>query len=160
MSSLPTYRHILVPLDYAGCAYDVAQHAAGMARAFGARMTLLHVVPLPTGDTPSQERAIEEEALSELGGLRTVLDPETEVSLDVRHGLPAIGICDAIEQHGADLVVMGTHAREGLRRLVLGSVAEQVIRKAHVPVLVIRGPGSVTDRTSDAVRRAITESAG
>jgi nucleotide-binding universal stress UspA family protein len=148
------------PPLYGGCGYGGGMHAAGLARAFGARVTLLHVVPVPTGGTPSQVRAIEDEALSELGGLRTVLDPQTEVSLDVRHGDPALGICDAIAQQGADLVVMGTHARAGLRRLVLGSVAEQVIRTAHVPVLVVRGPGAVADRTSDAVRRAMTESTG
>jgi nucleotide-binding universal stress UspA family protein len=139
------YRRLLVPLDYTGCAHEVARHAAQIAGAFGASVTLLHVIPDPTGARGT--RAIEDEALTELQALRSLFPEGVEVRIDLRPGEPAEAICAALAQDGADLVVMG-------------SVAEHVIRAAHVPVLVIRGPGEVRDATSAASDQMIAETHG
>lgn len=154
------YRHLLVPLDYTGCAHEVARHASQLASAFGASVTLLHVIPDLTGAHGASTRAIEDEALAELQGLRTLFAEGVDVRTDLRHGEPAETICAALAHDGADLVVMGTHARTGLRRFVLGSVAERVIRAVHVPVLVVRGPGDVHDAPSAAMDQVIADTQG
>ncbi|MGM0578992.1 MAG: universal stress protein [Myxococcota bacterium] len=59
--------------------------------------------------------------------------------VDVRVGSPGVTICDYAEEAGADLIVISSHGRSGLRRLLLGSVAETVLRHAPCPVLVLRG---------------------
>ena len=61
-------------------------------------------------------------------------------SIDVRVGVPANEILDAITTHGAQLVVMGTHGHTGIRHLIAGSVTEKIVRSATVPVLTIRHP--------------------
>lgn len=60
--------------------------------------------------------------------------------IDVRAGEPRETICDLADEWGADLIVVGSHGRHGLRRLLIGSVAEFVVRHAHCSVLVVRAP--------------------
>jgi nucleotide-binding universal stress UspA family protein len=64
------------------------------------------------------------------------------VTMSVQFGDPAATIVDAVEASHVDLVAMATHGRTGLRHLLLGSVAEQVLRRVRVPVLLVRPPGA------------------
>jgi nucleotide-binding universal stress UspA family protein len=74
----------------------------------------------------------------------TTLDPgPARISTEVRQGTAAESVTNAEAEYGADLVIMSTHGRTGLSHLLLGSVAEQVIRTARCPVLVIRDCGQV-----------------
>ena len=69
---------------------------------------------------------------------------------DIEEGTPASAILEAAEQHDADLICLGTHGREGFERLVLGSIAEKVMRKASCPVLTVSEPGQ-----EDAIESAL-----
>ena len=61
-----------------------------------------------------------------------------EVAVEVRFGIPAEEIAAAAEQHRADAIAMATHGRSGLRQLLMGSVAERVLRRVDIPVLMLR----------------------
>lgn len=161
------YPKILVPVDYSGCAWEVVSHASRVAAAFDAEVVLLYVVSLPAGvhlDDPSAGRtvgeAVDGEAATELAALQQAFGPNRTVRVEIRHGDVVPAICRAIKEHEAKLVVMGTHARTGLRRMVLGSVAEQVVRQSPVPVMVVRAPFGTLDEHSAAWVQAQAESEG
>jgi nucleotide-binding universal stress UspA family protein len=86
-------------------------------------------------------------------------DPRLEVRHRLAEGDPAEEILRAAEEEGADLIVMGTHGRGGLSRLLMGSVAEAVMRKALCPVLTVRGP-IPAEGAPEAVAAAPTQAAG
>lgn len=150
-----SYETILVPVDLAGGALDVVEHAARFSKAFSSRVVLLYAVELPEGVQPRDELAgglieerVDREARDELEALQGAFDPATPVKVRLAHGAPVESILEAIMDHGAQLVIMGTHARTGLRRLIFGSVAEEVIRAARVPVLVVH-PGDGRDPAAE-----------
>ena len=165
---LAPYRHLLVPVDPAGCAWLVVAHAARLAQACGARVSLLHVVDPPTGvqlqDQLGGDRSagdvLDAEARAALTSLQQAFPPGVEVDARVEHGGPAAAILGAVERLAPDLVVMGTHGRTGLQRMLMGSVAEHVIRRCAVPVLVVRGAPSTPDRHSPAWEHVADEAGG
>ena len=140
------FRHILLTTDLSPEAERAFAPAQELARAQGARITLLHVVPelsaVPHGaplapPIPSPEtRQDIEEARELLRQQREKLDADLEVCQEV---MAADNLAHAIdtyaEEHEVDLICLSTHGRTGFRRLVLGSVAEAVLRHAKVPVL-------------------------
>ncbi len=142
--------HILVALDFSPLAEAVVAYAGALAGPLGAQVTLLHVVEDPAGShdwiadlylrevTAIRERAIEE-AERGLGRFcaRLALDALT-VRPQVVVGRPTRAILAAATGLGADLIVIGTHGRTGLPHVVLGSVAEQIVRAAPCPVLTVR----------------------
>jgi nucleotide-binding universal stress UspA family protein len=143
MAMLPIHT-ILHPTDFSdrsGCAYQLA---CALARDYGARLVLLHVKPpdviygegyvLPPD--PEAERC---ELLNRLEGLRPP-DLTSEVYRVLQEGSPTEEILRTAEEVQADLIVMGTHGRTGLERLLLGSVAEAVLRQAPCPVLTVKAP--------------------
>lgn len=130
---IPDLRRLLIPLDGSEEGMAALEAVSPLARRPGARVTLLHVAE----DSGDSERA--RRVLAEAGEkLRAEGVP---VSLSVRGGRAADGILAAVEEEGADLIAMTTHGRTGLRRLVLGSVTEEVLRRSSVPVLTCR-PGA------------------
>lgn len=161
------YASILVPLDYAGCAAEVVIHAARLARAFESRVTLLNVIQPPPGvhlDDPAHGKTVRQslidEATAELSALRHTFADPSRVEIVTPFGDCVPTILDQIERTQASLVVMGTHGRTGLRRLVLGSVAEQVLRASPVPVLVVHAPRGTADAHSPAWEEARAEADG
>lgn len=167
-AALPPYTHLLVPVDYAGCAWQVVGHAARLAAAFGARVTLLYVVDPPSGvhlsDAVASDSSVgavlDAEAQDELSALTRAFPPEVKVELRVLHGAPAPHILAEATRGGADLIVMGTHGRTGFSRLLVGSVAEQIMRAASVPVVIIRGGEGTADRRPPAWDRVADEANG
>jgi len=135
---------ILVPIDFSQMSYKALQYAVSLAAQYGARVTLLHVVDpavvarefapalvLEPRDTRSVER--------ELSEVRQLQIPESVVTnIATRYDTAAEGILEAIKEFEPDLVVISTHGRSGLKRIVLGSTAEKVVRGANCPVLVVR----------------------
>lgn len=167
MPSASPYPLLLVPVDYAGCAYAVAEHAARMAAAFDSDVVLLHVIEPPAGVHPDDPiegapalAAIEAEARTELEAIATVFPNPARVRVLLRVGHPVSGVLTAARETRASLIVMGTHGRGGLRRLLLGSVAERVVRESPTPVLVIHGAPGTADEHSEAWQAAQAETDG
>jgi len=152
------FDHILVPTDFSEDAAEAASVAVAIAAKWGSRITLVHVVTPPTlmyEDLPSMDfvTPVEEAARTALAKeleLLRVNWPSAE-SLFLR-GSATQEILGAIDAQGADLVVMGKHGRGVLNRMLVGSVAERVVRHASVPVLTVKKPASIshaTGRSSD-----------
>lgn len=140
------FNHILVPTDFAEPAAHALDAAISIAQKFGSQITVLNVSWLST-ESPAMYAA---EGLSEsilgLKGSAAILLSSTLEHARERHGaiegLLEIGepwrmILEVAKQRHADLIVMGTHGRQGLSRAVLGSVAERVVRESPVPVLTV-----------------------
>jgi nucleotide-binding universal stress UspA family protein len=141
--SLP--RNILVPIDLDDPVAHVLDYAVALAGKFDARVHLLHVVPwpllgaeVPVGLTTAM-REIMNRKQQELDQLAAAHIAKVPVGSAVLKTGDAPTVITAMAKHlGADLIVMGTHGRRGLSRLVLGSVAESVARTAPCPVLLVR----------------------
>lgn len=134
------YRTILVPVDGSPLSERALPCAEIIARANGARIVLLEVVsetiPHDNGDTPGgadELRAAE----TYLADLAKNVSPSPDVEVVVTVGSHAEAILQMIHTQHADLVVMSTHGRSGLGRLVHGSVADEVMRQAPVPIVLI-----------------------
>jgi len=147
-------KHILLTTDLSEEAQRSFEPARALAEKLGARLTLLHVIesitkvasggmfatPVAAID-PEQEREI---ALGKLAKQREEFGPELEVDTEVLASANvAAAIADFADSHGVDLIALSTHGYSGLRRLVMGSVAEEIIRRSHVPILAFPpGPAS------------------
>jgi nucleotide-binding universal stress UspA family protein len=167
------YETILVPTDGSEGAEGAAGHALALASAFGSRVVALSVVDdrafsarLADIDPAVGETrdALARGAREAAEAVATLAGDDRSVRTAVETGTPHETIVDYADRIDADLVVMGTHGRTGLDRLLLGSVAERVIRTSDVPVLAARaapaddaGYGAVLIPTdgSEAARAAI-----
>jgi len=141
---------ILIPTDFSACSKQAAEEALALVRGFGGRVVFLHVLdiryiyPAAYGAEPVLVPPISPEDLEpdwqeflhdlSLGG-GLLWEKQT------REGRSAQTIADAAAEIGADLVVIGTHGRTGLAHMLLGSVAEQVVRLSPCSVLAVR-PGA------------------
>ncbi len=139
------YDSILVPTDGSDHAIRAAAHAEYLAAAFDATVSLLNVVDLDARAGPFSAGGVGDEYLDRLRaeGRETVRETElatdtAAVRTEVVFGRPAETILDYTDEHGIDLVVMGTQGRTGLPRYVMGSVAERVLTLAEVPVVTTR----------------------
>lgn len=150
------YQRIVVPLDGSELAEKALPEAERMAKLTGAPVRLLRVVDLvqlpwygnfaAAMDYITVQKAIEDEENSASTYLRTVADRLTSsgvtADVELRRGRVTREIVDAAKQ--GDLIVMASHGRSGISRWLLGSVAEDVLRHATVPVLLVRA-GSAPD---------------
>ena len=150
------YAHILVPLDGSELGEAALAHAEGLARKLGSRVLLLRVANMPAtliGEVapmggPMPPELIEDAIQAETDEARDYLtrsaqrlkDAGLQVDWEVVEGDPGRAIIDTAHQRNADLIAMATHGRSGLQRLVLGSVADRVVRESHLPVLLVRPP--------------------
>ncbi|SFG42006.1 Nucleotide-binding universal stress protein, UspA family [Halopelagius inordinatus] len=161
------YDRILVPTDGSEGSERVVEHAVRLADVHGATVHALYVVnsgsfaglPMESSWEGLDEmlRADAEEAVAEVRRIATDADIPAETK--IIDGSPSREIVEYAEREGCDLVVMGTHGRGGLDRLLLGSVAEKVIRASNVPVLTVRVGADVGDgeETGRAASRAEEE---
>lgn len=143
------FKHILIPVDGSFMAQKAAEKAVGLAQAFGSDVTLLYVIdPFPfTGlgsdfgygqaEYLSAASAEAEEATHAAQQVLRLAGVRAEI-LVVNAHTTWKGILDTATQVGADLIVMGSHGRHGLEKLVLGSVTQRVLSHAHLPVFVVR----------------------
>jgi universal stress protein A len=132
-------RTILHPTDFSEQSEYAYQVAKSLARDYGARLMVIHVLmPPPFVSHREMERAMEEPD----GHLRELRGKLRELSHNYQllEGDPALEIAEAAKRVEADLVVMGTHGRTGLSRVLVGSVAEGVMRQAPCPVLTVKKP--------------------
>ena len=135
---------ILVPLDGSELAEaalaDAFDLAAGAGTVLLVRATEAHVLPGRDPIQPQIDAVAEAEGY--MAGLKAKLERRNvrNVETHVWYGSPAASIIDAAGAHKADLIVMSTHGRSGIGRLVFGSVAESVLRGTTVPILLRRPP--------------------
>jgi nucleotide-binding universal stress UspA family protein len=143
------FNRILVPVDFEPASLAAFECAKGLARSFGARLFLLHAVddPLATGVwTPevyvpasaAARDALLGDATKRLTGIVRPEDAQYNPTVEVRAGAAIPVIEDYAREQGIDLIVMGTHGRRGLAHMLLGSVAERLVRTAPCPVLTVR----------------------
>ena len=141
---------ILCPVDFSDCSAKALQYAVELAGTLKAELTLLHVVDLQYASAYAASEVpnvlpefdhIRESAREEIEGMveecRRKL-PGIAVNSLLVEGVPYHEIVEEAEKEEADLVVMGTHGRTGLTHLLIGSVAERVVRNSICPVLTVR----------------------
>jgi nucleotide-binding universal stress UspA family protein len=143
---------ILVPLDGSLLAELALAPAIDLARDKGAKLVLLRAAEAHTtvADPTEAQVAVVREAEEYLAGVRTRVleDGLDDIETSVWYGPPAEAIVEAARYRLADLIVMSSHGRSGLGRLVLGSVAERVLRATPTPILLIRAGGAPLDAPS------------
>ncbi len=138
-------RRVLAPVDFSDASEVAIQHAREIALTYGAEIDLLHVVEEPLypsayGFEPASFPTPEvvENAEAQLGDLAREKIGYEHVRIDVRTGNPSSEILDYTEENDIDLTVIATHGRTGLDRVLLGSVAERVLRQSPNPVFVVK----------------------
>jgi len=137
-------RKLLFPTDYSTCGDEALEMAASLARDTGATLLVVHVEEPPlaygSGEMYYGEPEPDNEELMRM--LKEVVPRDLHVPCEHRlvTGEPAQAIVDLAEREGVDMIVMGTHGRTGLSRLLMGSVAEAVVRRAACPVLTVKHP--------------------
>jgi nucleotide-binding universal stress UspA family protein/mono/diheme cytochrome c family protein len=145
----PHIKRILVPLDFSSNSALALDYAYALAQKFDAALHLVHVCEVPSMMTGSMDayaiaytdwsQRLGEEAESELTRLLPALT-RVKVSTEVLFGNPARAIVTAAGTNDADLIVMGTHGHGAVMHVVMGNVAERVVRTASCPVLTVREP--------------------
>ena len=142
-------KRILVPTDFSETSAAALRYAIALARRFAARIYLLNVSDYPNiaDDADEAEDPISIfEAMQNTANdrLRLLLTEEEVQELQpgygIRIGHPADEIVRYAHEHAVDLIVMGTHGRTGIKHLVLGSIAEKVVRLASCPMLTVHHP--------------------
>ncbi|QUO46507.1 MULTISPECIES: universal stress protein [Halorubrum] len=140
------YSEILVPTDGSPASDAAIEHAIDLADQYGARLHALYVVDGAAYSSLEAGAEIVVEALESEGeeATRRVADAAADAGVEcvtsVTSGTAYRSIHDYVDEHGIDVVVMGTHGRKGLDRYLLGSVTERVVRTSDVPVLTVRQP--------------------
>lgn len=149
-ADVASFRHILVPLDGSDLSESILAPATELARAAGARLTLAHVVSsqavlgtrifplLPDDVAPAIEKATR--YLERLAGELRSEGMEVEVHVE-EHDAPGRAIAGIADKLDADLIALATHGYGGLKRALLGSVADKVLRSSPLPLLVQRPVG-------------------
>ena len=142
------YKKILVPLDGSELSESVLLHAVALAKLADAEIVLFRVVTVPVNSfmvVTEPQLAVDlredadAEAIEYLNGITAKLHAEgINASAEIGSGVIAGTIQDCAKNVHADLIAMSTHGRGGLARLMIGSVADQLVRDSHLPVLLIR----------------------
>ena len=139
------FAHILVPTDFSACADEALDTAVRVAEKFDAKLTLVHVFEPPTYAYTEMMAAVD--LVTPLQDAARELLESAFAALKARYanshclllsGSAATEIVAAVEKQHAELVVIGTRGRTGLKHALLGSVAERVVRLSPVPVLTVR----------------------
>ena len=145
-------KKILVPTDFGEAADRALNYARALARTFGGSIDVLHVVEdasarIYAGEiyiamAPTLQKEIEDAARAELEkrSIDNDPDPLPVHRVVITSNAPAMTIVNYAKEAGTDLIVMGTHGRGPMAHLLMGSVAERVVRLAGCPVLVVRHP--------------------
>ena len=147
---------ILVPIDYSDNSRAALAYAADLAKSFGASLDLVHVWDRPTYATdavlvqrPGEahkpiSELIRENAERDMAELMASLSLPTDLDVQSRllSGDPASTLLAELKKGAHDLVVISTHGRTGLAHLLLGSIAEKLVRLSPVPVLTVPIPGT------------------
>jgi nucleotide-binding universal stress UspA family protein len=151
------YRRILVATDLTESSRPALQTGLELAHRLGAKLEILHVVEPPyrtrgwySPYSADENTFLQGVSVRQAEAAQRVLDDQVkeadreskvQVKSVVKVGVPADSIIETAKDSGADLVVVGTHARQGFQHVFLGSIAERVVRTAPCPVLTVRAEG-------------------
>ncbi|WP_058997147.1 universal stress protein [Haloarcula sp. CBA1127] len=150
------YDRILVPTDGSAGSKDVLRHAKTLATAHDSEIHALYVVDIGRFSTLPHEPtwegvtdSLHREGEMALDMVERLVADDVAVTRATTEGSPSREIVEYASQHGCDLIVMGTHGRGGIDRLLLGSVAERVVRSATVPVVTVPVETAMQDLSED-----------
>ena len=152
---------ILVPSDFSTTADAALEYAFVLAERFGASVQLLHVLEDPfvidemaadgyVLEEPALRSAMLDDARERLAHRAAPHERAIRIGTDVLFGHGARTIAQYAAERGIDMIVMGTHGRTGVAHLLLGSIAERLVRTAPCPVLTVRHPRERKERTEPA----------
>jgi nucleotide-binding universal stress UspA family protein len=144
-------KRVLAPTDFSAHSEKAVRFACGLAERFGAELHLVNVLSeiIPAGPDPLLMPVMPPQFYQENENraketLRSLIQPSwgnpTRLVTAVRWGSPVEAIVDYAQEQQIDMIVIATHGRTGLSHVLLGSVAERIVREAHCPVLTIRDP--------------------
>jgi len=146
---------ILYPTDFSTTGQTALEMATSLARDTGATLVIVHVEEPPMAYGGGEfYYGLEEPNREELRRMLAEVapaDPNVPCERRLMIGTPATAIVELAQRENADMIVMATHGRTGLSRVLMGSVAEEVVRKAHCPVLTVKpAPQTVTAKAAAA----------
>ena len=143
------FQHILVPVDGSNASQQAVAKAAGLAKAFGSKLTLLNVIDVypfvgigadyafGQAEYLTAATANANQALGKAEAAAAQAGVACDRKVSEGHVVPQ-GILDCAASLGCDLIVMGSHGRHGIDKLLLGSTTQRVLGRAKLPVLVVR----------------------
>jgi nucleotide-binding universal stress UspA family protein len=156
------YKKILVPVDFSGCSQKGLRYAIGFANELGAEIALLHATYLgyiyssegtALYDIPGLQEAARKSAERQMRKLvRTVKFGQVKFETVFTGASPVLDICDFAKDHDVDLIITSTHGLTGFQHVLIGSIAEKVVRHAPCSVLVV--PSHPKMRAAKLTRRA------
>ncbi len=141
------FKKIMCPLDFSEFTDEIVEYAVNIAGKYGSELHLLHVIPSLNYYTPYEsfltpenlialESSIETEVGKDFDKVMKKIDmPAKKI---IKSGAPFVEIIEYVKAESIGLIVMGTHGRSGIEHILIGSVAEKVVRKSPCPVLTVR----------------------
>lgn len=144
---MKAFKNIVVATDFSDISDRALATGADLANQLGANLHIIHIVQIHPVNMPESGNlnveeldALEEKSASDnMEKALKGLSDDLSVSTSLVKGDPATQVNEMVKEKDADLIVMGTHGRTGLSRLIMGSVAESVLKNSTVPVLCIKG---------------------
>lgn len=137
-ASYPRMLHILVPLDFSGKSRQALRFAVPIAQKFSAKIHLVHVLPAPAKAALADLPRLKQAAIKRLGEMSGQLPPRLRAGNAALVGKPADEILALAARNNIDLIVLTTKGLSGLRRVLVGSTAETIMRQSVCPVLSVR----------------------
>ena len=135
-----TIKKIICPVDFSGLSRKAMQYANEFAKLSDAKVFLVGVVE--NDPTMNYSHGLEKESSDEEQKLAALIEEEQMAGVvadyAIYEGFPEECILDYAKRQEADIIIMGSHGRNGLKRMILGSVAEHIVRRAPCPVLVVK----------------------
>jgi len=151
-------RKILYPTDFSTTGKTALEMATSLARDSGATLVIMHVEEPPMAYGGGEfYYGLEEPNREELRRMLAEVaptDPNVPCERRLMIGTPATAIVELAQRENADMIFMATHGRTGLGRVLMGSVAEEVVRKAHCPVLTVKPAPQAVATKAAPVRAA------
>ncbi|MDD5009754.1 MAG: universal stress protein [Syntrophorhabdaceae bacterium] len=141
------FKKIVCPVDFSEFTEEIVTYAVSIAKKFNAELHLFHVIPNLNYFTPYESFLTPENLVAIENNIGVEVDRDfnkiiKKIDIPVKKitktGVTFVEIIDYVKTEAIDLIVMGTHGRSGIEHILIGSVAEKVVRKAPCPVLTIR----------------------
>jgi nucleotide-binding universal stress UspA family protein len=167
---MKSIKRILFPTDFSENSYLALDYAVNLAKVYGAQLYLLHVINKPLGydsylltsfhidEIEKQATSAARQAMLEL--IQTRIDEKVRVKIVLARGVPFAEIVDTAKTSKTDLIIMGTHGRTGVPQMLIGSVAEKVVRNAPCPVLTVKPADSLEREIKEEISQKVQPTRG